>query len=134
MDMFSKKKRSEVMSKIRSSKTKFEEQFIAELKKRTNKKFKTNVKEIKGKPDIVFKNEKICIFLDSDFWHGWQFPRWKQNLKNDFWKNKIENTRKRDKKTTAYLRRTGWKVIRIWGHQIKSQSDNMIKKIIDNLE
>lgn len=133
MDKFSKSKRSEIMSKIRSSNTKFEENFIYDLKKKTRKQFKRNVKDIRGMPDIVFEKERLCIFLDSDFWHGWQFSRWKESLKNDFWKNKIENTRKRDRKTTAYLRKSGWKVIRIWEHQLKKKNDEMIAKIISNL-
>lgn len=120
------------MTKIRSSNTKFEELFIRELKRRTKRKFKRNVAHIKGKPDIVFEKERLCVFLDSDFWHGWQFPRWKESLKNDFWRKKIENTRRRDRKTTAYLRRSGWKVIRIWEHQIKSNTEIFLK-ITDNL-
>jgi DNA mismatch endonuclease (patch repair protein) len=132
-DIFSKKKRSEVMSKIHSSNTKFEERFFVELKKKTAQEFKTNVKEIRGKPDIVFENKRLCVFLDSDFWHGWQYPRWKQVLKNDFWKNKIENNKKRDRKTTIYLRKHGWKVLRIWEHQINKKLDETINKIIENL-
>ena len=121
------------MSKIRSSNTKFEERFTGELKKRTNKRFKKNVKGIKGKPDVVFEKQKLCVFLDSDFWHGWQYPRWKSILKNDFWKNKIEKNRMRDRKNTLYLRKTGWKVLRIWGHQINKHFDETINKVIENL-
>ena len=120
-DKLSKEDRSILMSKIRSRGTKFEEDFIKELKKHTKKKFRLNVLDIKGKPDIVFDKDKICIFLDSDFWHGWQYPRWKHLLKNDFWRTKIENNRNRDKKTTTYLQRHGWKVIRIWEHDLKKK-------------
>lgn len=121
------------MSTIRSSNTKFEQKFIATLKTATKKKFQTNVASIKGKPDVVFQKNKICVFLDSDFWHGWQYPRWKHLLKNDFWKNKIENNKKRDRKTTLYLRKHGWKVIRIWGHQIDKRSARTITQITDRL-
>jgi len=55
------------MSKIRSSNTQFENKFVAELKKKTRKRFMANVMNLKGKPDIVFQKEKICVFLDSDF-------------------------------------------------------------------
>lgn len=120
------------MSKIRSKDTKFEKEFIAALKKATRKKFKTNVASIQGKPDIVFEKNKICVFLDSDFWHGWQYPRWKHLLKNDFWRTKIENNRKRDEKTTAYLRRHGWKVVRIWEHEVKRNQRDVIEKVILN--
>ncbi len=121
------------MSKIRSSNTQFEKNFVAKLKKKTRKKFRTNAGDLKGKPDIVFQKEKICVFLDSDFWHGWQYPRWKRILKNNFWKNKIENTRRRDRKITANLRRNGWKVLRVWGHQINKQFDAALNNVIDNL-
>jgi len=133
MDKFSKKKRSEIMSKIHSSNTKFERKFVDVLKKLTRKKFQTNVASIKGKPDIVFQKAKICVFLDSDFWHGWRYPCWEHLLKNNFWTTKIENNRTRDRKNTAYLRKNGWKVLRIWGHQIDKQFDEMIKKVIENL-
>ena len=133
-DKFSKQKRSEIMSKIRSSNTQFEKNFMLELRKRTDKKFRINARDLRGKPDIVFQKEKVCVFLDSDFWHGWQYPRWKGVLKNDFWKDKIKNTRNRDKKTTAYLQKKGWKVLRIWGHQINKQFETTINRVIDNLE
>ncbi|MFA5095633.1 MAG: very short patch repair endonuclease [Candidatus Paceibacterota bacterium] len=126
-DRFSKKKRSEIMSKIRSKNTKLEKEFILVLKKIIHKKFQTNVISIKGKPDIVFQKEKVCIFLDSDFWHGWQYNRWKYLLKNNFWQEKIENNRKRDKKTTNYLRKNGWTVLRFWEHQIKTEIDKKEK-------
>jgi len=98
-DLLSKESRSRLMSKIRSNGTKFEQDFERILKNVTFKKFKTNVANIKGKPDFLFYKKKLIIFLDSDFWHGWQYPRWKHLLKNDFWKEKIEKNRKRDKKT-----------------------------------
>ena len=132
-DKLHPKKRSELMSKIRSKDTKLEREFISELKKVTRKKFQTNVTSIKGKPDIVFLKDKICIFLDSDFWHGWQYPRWKHLLKNDFWRNKIENNRKRDKKTTAFLRKNNWRVIRIWEHKLKINIYQLLKNKITPL-
>ncbi len=133
-DKISKQQRSGLMSKIRSKNTKFEQDFITELKKITKKKFSINVSEIRGKPDIVFKKNKICVFLDSDFWHGWQYPRWKHLLKNDFWRNKIEKTRERDKKTTRYLRKTGWKVLRYWEHQLKQNAISMLQDLVEKVK
>lgn len=130
VDKLSKEHRSALMSKIRSRDTKFEKDFVAALKKATRRKFSLNVASIKGKPDIVFANNKVCVFLDSDFWHGWQYPRWKHLLKNDFWRTKIENNRARDRKTTAYLKRQGWIVIRIWEHETQRKLNKAIEKII----
>lgn len=128
-DSVSEKQRSYNMSKIRSKGTKFERDFIDELKQQKINGFELNVKEIKGKPDIVFQKQKLCVFLDSDFWHGWQFPRWKHLMKNDFWIGKIEKNRLRDKRTTQYLRRKGWQVLRIWEHNIKNNINKEINKI-----
>jgi len=132
-DKITKEHRSVLMSKIRSRDTKFEDNFIITLKKRTKRKFERNVQLIKGKPDIVFHKVKVCVFLDSDFWHGWQYPRWKHLLKNDFWRDKIEKNRARDKKTTLFLRKNEWKVIRIWEHAIKNNEIAEIERIIDGL-
>ena len=131
-DLLATKKRSELMSKIRSRDTKFEQEFFVFLRKATRKKFQTNVFSIKGKPDFVFQKDRVCIFLDSNFWHGWYYPRWKHLLKNDFWREKIENNRKRDRKITVYLRKNGWTVLRFWEHQIKN-SDKSIRKILQKI-
>lgn len=132
-DKISEERRSAVMSKIRSRDTKFEEDFIQALRRVTKMKFEKNVQLIKGKPDIVFKKAKICVFLDSDFWHGWQYPRWKHLLKNDFWREKIEKNRARDRKTTLFLRNNGWTVIRVWEHDIKNNINVETHKIIKDL-
>lgn len=121
--------RSSQMSKIHSKHTLFEDNFIKEFRKNYRGTFKTNVMTILGKPDIVIENKKLCIFLDSDFWHGWQYPRWKHLLKNNFWKFKIENNRDRDRKVTRKLRGLGWKVVRIWEHKINSNFKNALNKI-----
>ena len=133
-DKISQEKRSALMSKIRSKETKLEVEFINLLKKETKRRFLTHQRGIKGNPDIVFKSKKICVFIDSDFWHGWQFPRWKHTLKNEFWREKIENNRKRDRRTTAYLRKNGWNVIRLWEHNIKLDHRKAIERIRDALK
>lgn len=132
-DTLSIKRRSELMSKVRSKDTKFEKNFITILRKSIRKKFRINVAPIKGKPDIVFPKEKVCVFLDSDFWHGWYYPCWKHLLKNDFWRGKIENNRKRDKKTSAYLRESGWIVLRFWEHALKKNPKKAVEKIAETL-
>jgi DNA mismatch endonuclease, patch repair protein len=121
------------MSKIRSQNTGLEKLFLRLLRKSTKLKFEVNVRSIRGTPDVVFEREKICIFLDGDFWHGWQFPRWKHQMKNKFWREKIEKNRKRDLKTNRYLRSKGWKVIRLWEHQVKSQPVNEITNFVPGL-
>lgn len=121
--------RSAQMSKIRSKNTKLEEEFINLLNVAFSNKFVTHVRTLKGIPDIVFKNQKVCVFLDSDFWHGWQYPRWKHLLKNDFWREKISKNRQRDVRNTRFLKKAGWRVVRLWAHQVNSNPDKCIEKI-----
>jgi DNA mismatch endonuclease (patch repair protein) len=117
------------MSKIRSKNTNLEKTFLRLLRKFIKTKFKVHVKNIEGKPDVVFPKQKVCVFIDGDFWHGWQFPRWKHQMKNEFWRNKIAKNRLRDGLVTRRLKREGWKVIRIWEHRLQKNS----KKELDLL-
>jgi DNA mismatch endonuclease Vsr len=128
-DKFSPKQRSALMSKIKSKNTAFEKDFFRLLKQKCSRLFKTHFGSILGKPDIVFLKEKVCVFLDSDFWHGWQYPRWMHLLKNEFWRNKITSNRKRDIKITRYLRRTSWKVLRFWGHELRKDPGWVVQRI-----
>ena len=128
-DKLTIEKRSSLMAKIRSRDSRLEQQFVASLRNITHKSFQTNVSSIKGRPDIVFQESKVCVFLDSDFWHGWYYPRWKHLLKNNFWLDKIENNRKRDRKTTIYLRRNGWIVLRFWEHDIKNCVEESAQRV-----
>lgn len=61
----------------------------------------------------------MAVFVDGDFWHGWRFPQWQAKLTN-FWREKIHATRCRDLRNFRKLRRMGWKVVRIWEHQLAS--------------
>lgn len=136
-DRISKETRSKVMSKIRSSGTKLELTFLKALEDAIHLPFEKNVRSIRGKPDIVFFEKKICIFIDSDFWHGWQYPRWKMLLKDDNWREKIEKNRRRDRLVTQYLKRHGWIVIRVWEHNIKLDLNGEIQQIrglLNNIE
>lgn len=133
-DKISAERRSAVMSKIHSSGTKLELSVKERLQLSQTPPFLCNEKTIRGKPDFVFMDTRVCIFIDSDFWHGWQYPRWKGLLKNQFWKDKIENNRKRDRRITCYLKRHGWVVVRIWEHQLNADFERQIKKILDTLD
>jgi len=116
-DKLSPKERSLLMSKIRSKGTRLELKFFKGLRKQGID-FQIHPKDIIGHPDLIVRRKKICVFIDSDFWHGWQYPRWKHKLKNRFWRNKIENNRKRDRRITNSLKARGWKVIRVWEHEL----------------
>ncbi len=116
------------MSKIRSKNTSLEIMVFGGLKKR-GLKFKKHYKMIRGTPDLAFPEKKLAVFVDGDFWHGYRFPAWRDKVPRVYWRKKIEANRRRDKNTFAALRRQGWSVIRIWGHEISRDADAVFNKI-----
>jgi DNA mismatch endonuclease, patch repair protein len=128
-DVFSKKKRSEIMSKIRSKNTKPEVLVFRELRRRGIY-FQKHYKRAPGSPDIALPRKKIAIFIDGDFWHGYRFSQQKSRLPKKYWRAKIEGNIKRDMKNRLLLRKAGWKVLRIWEHKIIKN----FQKTLDTIE
>ena len=91
--------------------------------------FRRNCKALSGSPDIVFPKQRVAIFVDGDFWHGWRLPVWEHKL-SDFWKLKLRANRKRDQRNFRRLRGAGWTVIRLWEHEIRSDSSRCIDRIL----
>ncbi len=128
-DALTIQQRSARMSKIRATNTAFEAAFARALASACPQPFDQNCRDIFGKPDFVFRPYKVCVFLDSDFWHGWQFPRWKHKMKNDFWRGKIIANRRRDLRVNRKLRQDGWRVVRIWEHDIQRSLPRQIERV-----
>ncbi|TKJ35814.1 MAG: very short patch repair endonuclease [Planctomycetes bacterium B3_Pla] len=127
MDNLSEKQRSYCMSRVKGKDTGLERVVRSALHKRGYR-FRKHVKGLPGKPDIVFVKARLVVFLDGDFWHGYRFPQWEKTLAK-FWRKKIGETRKRDQRNFAKLRRMGWRVLRIWEHSIERDLDGVIRKI-----
>lgn len=127
-DIMSQEKRSEVMSRIKGKNTSPERIIFAELEQRGIS-FAKHAKDLPGRPDVVFRREKLAVFLDGDFWHGWRFPLWQHKL-SEKWQEKIGATRERDQRNFRKLRRLGWKVVRIWEHQIERSPDACVERIL----
>ena len=95
--------------------------------------YKRNVNDLPGKPDFVFEDEGVIVFVDGDFWHGWRFPQWKEKL-TTYWQEKIERNRKRDQSNFQRLRRRGWKVLRFWSHQIERDLEAVVDTVASMVE
>ncbi len=128
-DCFTKEKRSEIMSKIRSKNTKAEVLVFRELRRR-GVYFQKHYKKAKGTPDIALPRKKRAVFIDGDFWHGYNFNKQKDRLPKKYWRAKIEGNIIRDRKNRAKLKRDGWQVLRAWEHEVLKNFDNSINKII----
>lgn len=107
------------MRKVKNKNSKIEVILRSELWKR-GLRYRKNVNSVFGKPDIVFFTQKIAVFCDSEFWHGYNWKERKKDFKShqEFWIPKIERNIERDKEVTKLLTTEGWVVLRFWGKEI----------------
>lgn len=126
-DVFSVAKRSEVMSKVRSTRNKSTElRMIEEFKARRITGWRRNSK-IFGHPDFVFPKLRVAVFVDGCFWHGHNCRNTTPKNHAGYWREKIERNRRRDLEATERLSKLGYRVIRVWECDFK-------KANVDKLE
>jgi DNA mismatch endonuclease (patch repair protein) len=130
-DIFSKEKRSEIMSKIRSKGTKIELKMKAELD-RNGLKYEYQPK-LFGKPDFLIP-PNIVVFCDSSFWHGRNWKKLRERLPDKYWYEHIKRNVERDKIVTKRLREEGYVVFRFWDNQIEKEAGKSVEKIKKLLE
>ena len=127
--------RSENMARVKAKNTSFELLLRRELWAR-GLRYRANDKTVFGKPDIVFKQKKIAVFIDSEFWHGKDFLENKNIPKtnNDFWINKLKRNIERDKEVNEFLAKEGWRVIRIWSKDLKKNLSSYAEQIYNEVK
>lgn len=123
-DIFSKDKRSRIMSKILGKETKPEikvRKYLFSLGFR----YRKNDKRFAGKPDIVLPKYRTVIFVNGCFWHGHKDCK-KAALpttRREFWEQKISSNVTRDARNIQLLQQDGWRVMTIWQCQLKNQKE-----------
>lgn len=130
MDRHTPEQRSANMRAIRSKNTGIEMVLRRELFRRGHR-YRIHYASLPGKPDIVFPGKKIAIFVDSEFWHGYD---WEANSRRilsnrSYWIPKIERNMERDREVDEQLRDLGWKVLRFWGNDIVRNLDDVVGRI-----
>lgn len=121
-DIFSKKKRSEIMSRIASKETKPEVQIRKALFKKGFR-YRKNVKTLPGTPDIVLAKYKTVIFINGCFWHGHNCKKGAlPTTRVEFWIEKIGKNKDRDLRNIIDLKNEGWKVITVWQCEISNKN------------
>jgi DNA mismatch endonuclease, patch repair protein len=121
-DWLTRKQRSRNMASIRSTGNKTTEVRFRELLRDAQISGWRRHLKLPGKPDFVFRKERVAIFIDGCFWHG--CPRcYKMPGDNRrYWRTKVNANRCRDRKNAALLRSLGWRVMRVWEHSLESES------------
>lgn len=127
-DVFDNKKRSDIMSKVRSKNNKSTELALIKFFKENNiTGWKRNYL-VKGHPDFVFLDKKIAIFVDGCFWHGHNCRNTRPSDNAEYWQKKRERNIKHDKEITALFENRGWTVIRIWECEFKKKNRMLLLK------
>lgn len=131
-DVLTKEQRSYNMSMIKGKDTKPEIALRKLLFSRGLRGYRVHY-SLPGKPDIVFPKSKIAVFIDGCFWHKCPKCFIKPATNKKFWKKKIESNVKRDRVVNTELRKKGWKVLRIWEHEIRKDLNKYCIRICREL-
>jgi DNA mismatch endonuclease (patch repair protein) len=128
-DVFTKAKRSEVMSRIRSKgNANTELRLLAILRLAGITGWRRHV-DLAGKPDFVFRKERLAVFVDGCFWHGCPRCYRRPTSNRRYWDAKVVRNRARDRAVTRTLRSIGWRVLRIWEHDLAKQSKSCAQRL-----
>lgn len=135
-DIYSKSKRSEIMSKISGKETN-PEILVRKYLFTKGFRYRKNVKDLPGKPDIVLRKYNTVIFVHGCFWHG--HINCNKSLlpasNRDFWQDKIGKNILRDKQNISDLMAKGWRVIIVWQCEIKNKKmrESRFNSLIDDI-
>ena len=129
-DVFTRKKRSEIMSHIRSKGNKSTEILLATLLRSNKLHGWRRHQPLPGKPDFAWPKAKVAVFVDGCFWHSHNCGKGYKPISNSqYWTNKFLANRQRDIKCARALRLKGWSVIRIWECALAKSPQTCISRI-----
>lgn len=131
-DVLTKKQRSYNMAMIRGKNTGPELALRKTLSSEGIRGYRLHYK-LPGRPDIVFPAIKLAIFVDGCFWHKCPKCFVRPRTRREFWDKKIKANTKRDKAVNLLLRKSGWKVLRLWEHQVRKSPGQAANRIITRL-
>jgi DNA mismatch endonuclease (patch repair protein) len=130
-DIFTKKKRSEVMSRIRGAGNKDTELRLIQIFRANGITGWRRGSKLPGKPDFVFPKLKTAVFVDGCFWHGCPKHATQPKTRASFWLAKITGNKARDRKVNRLLRAKGWKVVRVWEHELRRRDEaKLVRRLL----
>jgi DNA mismatch endonuclease (patch repair protein) len=116
------------MSNVKQKDTDIEKEVRKKLWSR-GVRYRVNVENVLGKPDICHKGKKIAVFIDGCFWHGCPECDEMPDSNKEFWKEKIEYNQERREEVREKLQEKNWEVIEIWGHEVRNNCAAVVDKI-----
>ncbi|MBM3841232.1 MAG: very short patch repair endonuclease [Verrucomicrobia bacterium] len=122
-DTVSVAERSRIMSAVRSGGNKATEMVLVKLLRKHGITGWRRRVRLSGKPDFVFAAQKVAIFVDGCFWHGCPKHCRMPKGNKDYWRPRIAGNRARDALVSRRLRRAGWRVFRVWEHELARRNE-----------
>lgn len=128
---YTTKERSKMMSRIRNKNTKAELLFRRALWNK-GARYRVNNKGLPGKPDISILKYRLAIFIDGEFWHGYNWSERRETIKSNrkFWIPKLERNMQRDTEVNRELEEMGFTVFRFWENEVRNHLDKCINDIL----
>jgi DNA mismatch endonuclease (patch repair protein) len=126
---YTTKLRSKTMSKIRA-KHSVPELLLRRALWAKNLRFRIHRKDLPGKPDLVIDKYKLAIFVDGDFWHGYEWKTRKPKTNQNFWIPKIERNMQRDQFANESLQHMGYTVMRFWEHEVRTNLKACVNQVM----
>lgn len=127
-DIFAPAKRSAIMSAIRGRENKSTELRLIQLFRKLGVTGWRRGLPMQGRPDFVFRNRRIAIFVDGCFWHSCPKHGRTPTSRIEYWAPKLRRNQERDIETNAILRRNGWIVLRIWEHDLRRNRVKFVER------
>jgi len=120
-DIVDKATRSRMMSAVRSKNTR-PEMLLRKALHAAGLRYRLHVADLPGRPDLVFPKYRAVIFVHGCFWHGHEgCPDFRlPETRREFWRDKIQTNRQRDRNTSDSLQNIGWRYMVVWECQLRS--------------
>lgn len=127
MDTVAPEVRSRIMSRIHSRDTK-PERLLRSALHRAGFRFRVHA-NLPGRTDIILPRRRLAVFVDGCFWHGCPDHYREPGSSVPFWREKVRRNMERDRKVDAELAALGWKVLRLWEHEVMSDTGSCLGRV-----
>ncbi|SRR6267143_486649 len=125
-DVYSATKRSEIMSRVRGRGNKATELALVAFLRRHRITGWRRHAHLFGNPDFVFAKSRVAVFVDGCFWHGCATHASCPISNRTFWAAKLARNKARDRLVVSTLRKCGWRVLRIWQHELPRKDEQRL--------
>lgn len=128
-DPLTHEQRRKTMQAVKSTGTSPERKLAAALQAIGLDQWEAHSPAVPGKPDFIFGEERVAVFVDGGFWHGHPARYW-QGRSGEYWDKKIARNQERDRRVDTELRALGWTVIRLWDFEVQKDPEAAARRVM----